>query len=331
MSNSRLLVSSDTSSLLVDCGSAQVVKTLKEMRNAGRIKSVDGIFLTHYHDDHTDQVSEVVAAFGSTVYAERSLTDLLENPAAYRLPCLTTRPIHVSGQLDHGATWRWKEFTLTAYNFPGQTLYHDALLVKKDGGETIFFIGDSFTPSGIDDYCLQNRNFLGQDQGYQQCLDLLKRMPSDVWLINQHVKPAFRFSSDQIRTMEDTLEKRFTLAQAVSAWDNPNYALDESWAHLTPYLLQAQPGKTSVCRLKIMNHSSSVQTFQATLHLPDGWAVNSLTPVSVVVPPQQEVSMEVQFTPAKGSPAGVYILTADLIGGQRELREWCEAMVIIDP
>ena len=36
-------------------------------------------------------------------------------------------------------------------------MYHDGLLVKKDGGESVFFVGDSFTPSGIDDYCLLNR------------------------------------------------------------------------------------------------------------------------------------------------------------------------------
>jgi glyoxylase-like metal-dependent hydrolase (beta-lactamase superfamily II) len=328
--NSRLFVSSDKSGFLVDCGSAQVLKTLKEMRNAGQIKSIDGIFITHYHDDHTDQVSEVVSAFGSTVYAHQSLTDLLENPSAYRLPCLTTHPIHVSGQLDEGATWRWKEFSLTVTNFPGQTLYHDALMVKKDAGETIWFIGDSFTPSGIDDYCLQNRNFLGEGQGYQQCLDLLKHMPSDGWLINQHVKPAFRFSDEQIQRMDDTLETRFALAQAVSVWDHPNYALDESWAHFTPYLQQGQPDTMSLCRLKIMNHSTTVQTFRASINLPEGWTLGSITPESVVVPPQQEGSLEVRFTPAKGSPAGVYILTANIKCAQRDLREWCEAMVVID-
>lgn len=329
--NSRLVVSSDKSGFLVDCGSAHIVKTLKEMRRSGQITSLDGIFITHYHDDHTDQVSDLVSAFGSTVYAHRNLVDLLEHPSAYRLPCLTTHPIHVSGKLSEGATWAWKEFVLTVHNFPGQTLYHDALLVKKDQGETIWFIGDSFTPSGIDDYCLQNRNFLGQHQGYQQCLDLLKHMTANAWLINQHVKPAFRFSSDQIRRMKDTLQKRFTLAQAVSVWDNPNYALDESWVHFTPYFHQARPGKMSRCVLNIMNHSTTAQTFEPTLHLPKGWTVNSLTPESVVVPPQQEGAVEVQFTPPKESPAGVYIVTADLQCAQKDLRRWCEAMVTIDP
>jgi len=329
--NSRLIVSSDKSSFLVDCGTAHILKTLKEKRDSGDIKSIDGIFITHYHDDHTNFVSEAVAAFGSTVYAHRSLTDLLRNPSAYRLPCLTTNPIHVSGKLDHKTTWHWKEFKLTAYNFAGQTLYHNALLVEREGQETICFIGDSFTPSGIDDYCLQNRNFLGPGRGYLQCLDLLKDMPSDGWLINQHVKPAFRFSKEQIQLMEQTLQQRFVLAQAVSVWDNPNYATDESWAHFYPYALESQPGNASSCLLNIMNHSPEKQTFEASVNLPKGWTLKSISPMSVVIPPHQEGAIEVCFTPAKESPAGLYVLTVNLKCRQRELREWCEAMVTLGP
>ena len=75
-----------------------------------------------------------------------------------------------------GSHWRWKEFEMTLYYFPGQTLQHDALLVKKDTGEQFFFIGDSFTPSGIDDYCLLNRNLLHEGTGYLFCLQHVKRV-----------------------------------------------------------------------------------------------------------------------------------------------------------
>ena len=56
----------------------------------------------------------------------------------------------------------------------------------------------------------------------------------------------------------------------------------------------------------------------------------SVAPASVVVPPQQEESMEVQVTPAQGSRA-VYVIIADLKWGQRDLRQWCEAMLTIEP
>ena len=72
----------------------------------------------------------------------------------------------MTGRLTSGTRWCWKESELTVHYFPGQTLYHQALLVRKDGGKSVCFIGDSFTPSGIDDYCLQNRNLLRADAGF---------------------------------------------------------------------------------------------------------------------------------------------------------------------
>ena len=188
----RLIVSADKTGFLVDCGSQHIIDELKKLQTAGQLTAIEHAFITHYHDDHTDQVAEFVETFGATVHASRRNWDILENPGGYRMPCLTTNPIHVSGRAEEGASWRWKEFEMTLYYFPGQTLQHDALLVKKDTGEQFFFIGDSFTPSGIDDYCLLNRNFLHEGMGYLLCLQHLKQFAPDAMLINQHVGPAFQ-------------------------------------------------------------------------------------------------------------------------------------------
>ena len=59
----------------------------------------------------------------------------------------------------------------------------------------MIFIGDSFTPTGIDDYCLLNRNFTPPEKGFVDRLNILKGMKPDYLLINQHVLPTFRFSA----------------------------------------------------------------------------------------------------------------------------------------
>src|SRR5690606_13438898 len=123
-----------------------------------------------------------------------------------------------------GARMRWREFRFTFYDFPGQTLYHGGLLVEKDGGEALFFAGDSFTPSGLDDYCLQNRNLLHEDQGFLYCLGLLDRLRKDAWLVNQHVEPTFRFSAGQLETMRAELRKRAAIVRELAPWPDPNYA-----------------------------------------------------------------------------------------------------------
>ena len=93
------------------------------------------------------------------------------------MPCLTTAPITAGKPQPDGSRMRWHEFQFTFLYFPGQTLYHDGLRVERDGGGALFFTGDSFTPSGIDDYCLQNRNFVDEGQGYLYCLAVLQHLP----------------------------------------------------------------------------------------------------------------------------------------------------------
>ena len=64
----------------------------------------------------------------------RELADVLEHPAAYRLPAMTANKIADLTSLADGQKKRWKEFDLTSYYFPGQTLYHGALLAERDDG-----------------------------------------------------------------------------------------------------------------------------------------------------------------------------------------------------
>lgn len=331
MDNSRLIRAGDGSGFLVDCGSSRVLEELKQRRSNGKLSGVDGLFITHYHDDHTDQVPALVKAFGSTVYAFRDLSDLLAQPSAYRLPCLTMASINLSGQLSDGATWRWKEFRFTAYDFPGQTLYHDALLVEKDQGEKILFVGDSFTPTGIDDYCLQNRNLLHDGMGFFKCLEVVEKMPRDTWLINQHVEPAFRFSTTQLRTLRETLVQRLSLLRDLAPWDDPNYLLDEGWARFYPYATQTQAGKTTRCILKIMNHSPQAQTYSVTAHLPRAWRIEAITPPLLCVPPRQEGAVEIKFTVPQDCRPGGYVMSADIQWPGGDLREWTEALIDVEP
>ena len=90
------------------------------------------------------------------------MSEVIGNPAAFRLPCLTTRPIPIENAKRDGETVRWNEWQFTFWNFPGQTLYHGGLVARRDDGQTYLFVGDSFTPSGMDDYCMQNREHPAQ-------------------------------------------------------------------------------------------------------------------------------------------------------------------------
>jgi glyoxylase-like metal-dependent hydrolase (beta-lactamase superfamily II) len=257
------------------------------MAKQNRLKTVEGIWITRYHDDHTGCAQALADHFRCRIYFTPRLTDILEHPSHYRMPCLTTAFITSGKPQPDGMRMRWHEFQLTFFDFPGQALYRDGLLVERDGGGALFFTGDSFTPSGTDDDCLQNRDFVAEGEGYLYCLDVLQRLPKNVWLVNQHVDPRFRFSADQLARMRAELLMRIALLKELAPWSDPNYAIDESWAAVHPYGSEALGGENVTLRLRILNHAPQRETYRVKWNVPPGWKTVTADP-EVTIPSHQE-------------------------------------------
>jgi len=224
---------------------------------------------------------------------------------------------------------RWHEFELSFFDFPGQTLYHGGLLVERDGGEKLFFVGDSFTPSGIDDYCLQNRDFAREGAGFLYCLELLDRLGKDapLWVINQHVEPMFRFSAEQSARMRSELRKRMAILQELAPWPDLNYAIDESWAAVAPYGSEVRSGERVPVQVRILNHSAKTETYRVKWNVPSGWRVVEADE-KVTVGPRKEGSARAVFAAAG---EGLRVITADIEFGGKQLREWTEGLVRVWP
>ena len=327
ISNTRVLVSASGAAFVIDCGGKRIREQIRQMRQQGRITGVEGLYITHYHNDHTDEAQALAEEWGCPVYACREQQDILEHPGAYRLPCLTPNPIRSVKAMSEGARMRWHEFEFTFSYYPGQTLYHGGLLVKKDGGETVFFVGDSWCPSGMDDYCLLNRNFLEPGMGYAYCLDVLRRLPKEALLINQHVEPAFRYSAAQIEIMAENFERRQALVAELVPWDDANYGVDEQWARFYPYGSEAEAGRTFKVQFIVTNHANEKRPYHVTPRLPMGWKIDT-TAAEMVVDARREGTATFAITPPAGW-RGLAVIAADVDvdHGRWELREWSEAMV----
>ena len=325
ITNSRLIISRTGAAFLVDCGNPEVVEEVKRLKRQGVIKQLDGIYITHYHDDHADMAQAMADEFHCSVYFCREMQDILEHPEAYRMPCLTPNAIHSIHAMDEGAKQRWNEFEFSYSYFPGQTIYHGGLVVKKDNGQTVFFVGDSFTPTGMDDYCLLNRNFLAPENGFLDCLNIIKKMTGDYLLINEHVPPAFRFSSQQLDFMIETFEQRRNLLLELFPWNDPNFGVDEQWARFYPYTVEVAAGGRVELKMILRNHSASQQEFRITPHVPAGWKAPH-GPLQVSVGPRQERSLSIPLTV---DTPGLKIVTVDVAFGTWDLREWTEAMVTV--
>jgi glyoxylase-like metal-dependent hydrolase (beta-lactamase superfamily II) len=320
--NSKLILSRSGGAFLVDCGYEKVYETVEKLRAEGRFRKLEGIYVTHYHDDHTDYVAEAAKRSGAPVFYSAAIRDVLENPGAYKLPAMTRNAI-LSGQpMAEGQKKQWHEFEMEFAFFPGQTLYHGVMLLShSENGTRILFGGDSFTPSGMDDYCLLNRNLTGENEGYLYCLQYLRRIGEGVFLTNQHVDPMWTYSKSQIDQMEQSLRRRSLLLKDLFPFDSPNYGVDEQWARFYPYGIEAKPGAAIDLQLRITNHSPKRRTFVVTPQ-----TVGS-KPTSVIVEAGKEGTATIRIQVPKGVD-GVQVVTADVTSeNDIRLTAFAEALI----
>lgn len=325
--NSKLIISEDGGGFLIDCGSKGVFKTMMKVEERFSCSNIEGMFITHYHDDHTDYVNGIREKYNCPVYVTPELADILKHPEAYRLPAMTSSPIDSLIIVADASSMSWKEFTFTFYYLPGQTIYHDALLVEKQDGEKIFFAGDSFSPTGLDDYCLLNRNLIRSGTGYLYCLDLLRKLPGDCWIVNQHIEPPFRFTTEQLDFMTQKLHERKTMMSELFPWDDPNYGIDERWARMYPYGQAIQPGHEATVSVFIQNHSDLANDY--TIRPVPGTEGLAFSPEKIVihVQPGEEARADFALQASDNATPGIRIQTVDIDFNEWNLHEWCESII----
>ncbi|MCH7729291.1 MAG: MBL fold metallo-hydrolase, partial [Planctomycetes bacterium] len=326
-STSRLLVSDNGHGFLLDCGYQRVIDAVKDLMEKGIVKKVDGIFVTHFHDDHTDMVQAAAEAFECPVYATKEYADVLENPGAYHLPAMTANAIKDVKVMKDGEVLKWQEFNLTFYFFPGQTYYHGGLLAKKKGEKPIFFIGDAFAPSGFDDYCVLNRNLVHEDNGYLLCMQKLRAVKEDFWLVNEHIRFVFSFSKKEMKYLETRYRDRIKTLSELFPWDDPNYGIDEQWAVFYPYGTTLKQQQSVELKVRITNHSPVKRTFKITPRTNGGTQLLDYDKTLTLEPRQTgEARVRVQ---ASGKP-GNYLVTADIQSSGMEFRDWIEALITVE-
>ena len=326
-STSRLLISDTGRGFLLDCGYQRVIDAVTDLIAQGVITGVDGIFVTHYHDDHTDMVQAAAEAFKCPVYATREYADFLENPGAYHLPAMTSNAIHNVTVLPDGHQMAWHEFELTFHFFPGQTWYHGAVFAQKEKQRPVFFVGDAFAPSGMDDYCVLNRNLLHDDSGYLLCLQKLRDIKEPFWLVNEHIQYVFSFTDDELDYLETRYRERISIMRELFPWDDPNYGVDEQWAVMYPHGTTVASGASVKLQLRLLNHSPTARVFQVRFNPPKGMSLNHAS-AEVSIAARQAGVVEVIAT-APNEP-GDFVITADIASKGMMFRDWCEGVVTIE-
>ena len=261
-----LLVSQDGYAFLIDCGLPQIAEILHQEIQSGLIKGLEGVWISHMHYDHTEGLACLATLFDCPVYASRLTADTLCHPDRYFIPCQYPEPFAVTGLADQ-TVFTWRGFTLTAFEFPGQTLYHGGLLVEGQG-RRVLFAGDSFSATGLDDYCPQNRVLPGPGRGMRLCLDRIRSYQPDC-LINQHQTQAFRFSEDQWQALKKNLLERELLTEQITG-QAAGWAWDDAWCRVVPFEQTAAPGSLVQVTVEMTNHDQVPRLFRLDPLVPAG-------------------------------------------------------------
>ena len=322
-STTKAIVAEDKSVFISDCGHPKAIEELSRLQAAGEIGAVEGIWITHYHDDHTQLVNEAKRRFGAKVYVQREMLDIIENPLAYQMPCLFPESIRVEHPMEHGQTINWKNFKLTAYYFPGQTLYHDGLLAEKDG-QKVFFTGDSFANWGVDDYCSQNRCFAGRNTGYEQCFQILLDTRPDI-LMAAHWGP-LPVSPEYLRKSMDLFREREKICNSLFPHKNGNFGSDPCWIRAYPYRQTVFPGSLVEMEARVMNHSADPMRAQITLNLPEGLKTDGIAG-EAEIPARTEGRVRFRATAPSFPDRRRHVLGLSAVIDGKSVGEFAEAIV----
>ena len=277
---SFVVVSKDKSAFVADCSMPKVIEYLDKMKSADEIKTVDFCWVSHYHHDHVEELNSLTTKYNCDVYADYSFADILRYPKKYYLTCLSQKAAEVT-PVRHNTKILWHEFILTFFHFPGQTLYHGGLLLEGNGLK-VFFSGDSFAPTGFDDYCAWNRNFLHADAGYFQCLDLLQNLKPDI-ILNQHQSEGFVYTDDQYKYLRNNLIKRKEILNKL-VYENIDEALDPLSVRCMPYGAEALQGTHVDVKVYYTGHRDKEYNAIAEPWLPHRWKLDYNSGLTFVKP-----------------------------------------------
>ncbi len=320
----KLLVAESGRGFLLDVGGPAAIKSVDAFLAEGLVKGIDGIFATHAHNDHTAAIGEAARKWNCPVYATPDVAPVIARPGDWFLPGLSPNPIDRVEWKTDGETMRWEEFTLTFRSFPGQMLNHGALLVEKAGETPVFFIGDSFSPSGIDDYCLMNRNLMREDTGYLKCFEILASLPAETWLVNQHIPHRFRFNETEKAFLLGRYRERIAMIQDFVATEDLNFAIDEQWAWMSPYGVEPLRGESVDLTVGIWNHSRQDHVFEIFLTSPfHGEVVQR----DLLVVARGRGTATVSIAVPTDGQSGVHVVHARIRARESDLESFAETLV----
>lgn len=251
---SYLITAPSGHGILIDCGDKEAIEYVMQKREEGL--ALDACWVTHAHDDHLNSAWMFVHEFDCDLVSTASVAEVCSQPSAWFLPALPDCNLKFK-VVEDGVSWDWEGFRLTAMHLPGQCIAHAGLLVEKDG-DKILLCGDSFAPTGLDDYCAENRNLTGSDRGYGLCVKLLRKYGVHQ-LVNEHQTDPFIYDEAYLTHLERTMARREACLQQLLPSDI-GFGVDPQWPRAWPMEQTVTENAPMRISVQVTSHGSHTIT-----------------------------------------------------------------------
>ncbi|HEX3227129.1 MAG TPA: MBL fold metallo-hydrolase [Gaiellaceae bacterium] len=271
--NSHVLLSEERAALIIDFGydtapwQRPLLWSLDALAEQFGVESIDAVVTTHYHDDHVAGLNLLRAARGTEVWSPANVAPVLEEPHRYDLPCLWPEPIAVDRVLELGTPFTWREYELTAYPFPGHTLYAAAIAFEVDG-KRVVATGDqyAFEENGrrLANYQYRNRFRRGD---YVTTAHLLAELQPDL-VISGHWVPR-AVDRDEVAALAPIGERVRTLHDALLPEEG--FGEEGFGARIEPYRCAVEPGGAVELEVTVRNPFARAERAHVELALPAGF------------------------------------------------------------
>jgi glyoxylase-like metal-dependent hydrolase (beta-lactamase superfamily II) len=290
------------------------------------VRHIDAVSFSHYHDDHVIRAWELLPE-GTRFWVYENMVDLFLHPARYRLPCLLPFPLRADRVLHDREQVKWEEYQLEFFHLPGQTEFHQGLLVTVDG-KKVLFTGDNTWnkefPAKRRNGPLVPQNEYFLDGGFLTCARKMLEVAPDL-VCPAHTEE-YSPSRDDLRDFLGWAEELRTVMTSLIDQPDPNFGMDYHWCHFYPYRSEIGTGEEFQLELRLRNHLFKPAWVEVELKLP----ASLQAPVprrSITVPAKTQVAVPFELRRNGGLAKQRVVVTADLtINGQR-IGEYAEALV----
>jgi len=301
--NSYLLLSESGAALGIDFGYDLATARRPLLWSVHGLR-VEAVLVTHYHDDHVAGLNLLRDVEGTQVWAPEHVAPVLEDPKRYDLPCLWPDPIPVDRALTLETPFAWHEYELTAYPFPGHTLYAAALAFEVDG-RRIVATGDQYSPLTLN-YQYRNR-FRRRD--FVQTGELMRALRPDI-IIGGHFFPHDVTDEYLDRLVADAAQVAQLHDELLPA---EGFGEEGFGARIEPYRSTIEAGGTGIFEVLIRNPFDRDATATVEFAVPEGWTTS---PTAFDVDLAAREDLAVEFALTVGAASGR--IAADLtVGGTR--------------